>query len=85
MDQLATDAFKAALGAGPVGGLLFYFLWGTKNELATARAKIDQLQGQIVDMMKSQLESEPSRRETLSKLTRLVEDQTVLLKERLTP
>ena len=74
---------KAMLSAGP-GGLiaatLYYFYRDKAAELIAARSKIDQLQSQIVDMLKAQLESEPARRETLSKLTRLVEDQSVVLK-----
>jgi len=77
---------KAMLAAGPGGliaSVLFFFYRGKAQELEGARAKIDALQAQIVSMLQAQMETEPSRRETLSKLTRLVEDQTVLLKERL--
>ncbi len=74
---------KAMLSAGPGGliaSVLFYFYRGKAQELESARNKIDTLQAQIVTMLQSQLESEPTRRETLSKLTRLVEDQSALLK-----
>ena len=71
------------LAAGP-GGLiatvLFFFYRGKATELDAARNKIDALQAQIVAMLTAQLESEPARRETLSKLTRLVEDQSIVLK-----
>ena len=74
---------KAMLSAGPGGliaSVLFYFYRGKSQELDSARSKIDQLQAQIVAMLQAQLESEPERRETLSRLTRLVEDQSVVLK-----
>ncbi len=77
---------KAMMAAGPGGliaSVLFYFYRGKATELETARSKIEQLQAKIVEMLQAQLESEPTRRETLSKLTRLVEDQSVLLKEKL--
>ena len=74
---------KAMLAAGPGGliaSVLFFFYRGKSTELEAARSKIDQLQAQIVAMLQAQLESEPARRETLAKLTRLVEDQSVVLK-----
>ncbi len=84
---MESDIAKAMMAAGP-GGLiatvLFYFYRGAKTELETARQRIDQLQDRIVTMLQAQIQDEPARRETLSKLTRLVEDQTVLLKGRLT-
>ena len=73
------------MGAGPVASLLFYWVWRLTKEGERKDTKIDQLQGQIVAMLQAQLESEPTRRETLSKLTRLVEDQSVLLKGKLQP
>ena len=74
---------KAMLAAGPGGliaSVLFFFYRGKATELDAARSKIDALQAQIVSMLQAQLESEPERRETLSRLTRLVEDQSVVLK-----
>ena len=80
MEQLGADVAKAVIGAGPVAALLFYFLWQKQKELDSTKSKCDQYQAQIVAMLQAQLESEPARRETLSKLTRLVEDQSVVLK-----
>ncbi len=78
---------KALLSMGTGGlisGIILFFYRGRTTELTqeliAARSKIDTLQAQIVTMLTSQLESEPTRRETLSKLTRLVEDQSALLK-----
>ncbi len=79
MEEL-TKAFLSAGPGGLIAATLFYFYRGKSTELDAARSKIDQLQSQIVTMLQSQLESEPARRETLSKLTRLVEDQSVVLK-----
>lgn len=77
---------NALLQAGP-GGLiaatLFYFYRGKQVELDAANARVAALQDRIVAIMQSQLESEPQRRETLSAIARLVQDQSDLLKEKL--
>ncbi len=74
---------------GVVAGVILFFYRGRATELTqelvVARTKIDELQATVVAMLKSQVESEPARRETLSRLTRLVEDQSVLLKGKLVP
>ncbi len=78
---------KALLTAGP-GGLIaatiFYFYRGKDIELTAERAKSTALQQQIVAMLQAQLDSEPKRRDTLDALKRLIEDQSAILKAKVT-
>ena len=94
MEQLAGDVFKAAMGAGPVAALLFYFLRQKqteldgvrvecKGELDAAHAKVDALQEKIVGMLQAQLEAEPARRATLEAIARSIEAGNAILKNRL--
>lgn len=82
------DVFKlltgtGGLGAGAMAGVWFY-LWRQRGlEIDKRDAKIDTLQGEIISMYKSQLESEPQRKETLAGIARSIESQGDLLKERL--
>ncbi len=69
---------------GTIAGIIFFFYRGRTVELTAdltaERAKTAALQAQIVTMLQSQIEGEPQRRETMSKLARLVEDGNTLLK-----
>lgn len=88
MDGLTADMFKSLIGAGPTGILagVWFYLWRQRGlDLDKRDAKIEALQSEIIGMYKSQLESEPSRRETLSGIARSIEDQSDLLKDRLKP
>lgn len=83
-----SDAFKLLSGLGPGGTLAAFvlYLWRQRGlEIDKLAAKVDSLQAEIIGMYKSQLESEPNRRETLSGIARSIEDQSDLLKERLKP
>jgi len=83
MESELAKAMLSMGSGGVIAATILFFYRGKATELDAARNKIDALQAQIVSLLQAQMESEPSRRETLSKLTRLVEDQTILLKERL--
>jgi len=83
MDELA-KAFLAAGPGGLIAATLFYFYREWAAEITALKSKIDQLQTQIVSMLQAQLDSEPKRRETLDSLKRLIEDQSAMLKGRIT-
>ncbi len=69
---------------GTIAGIIFFFYRGRTTELtaelAATRLKVDTLQDRITAMLQSQIEGEPQRRETMAKLARLVEDQSVLMR-----
>ena len=73
--------------SGPSAGILCAFLaylWiGRGKEIAALQARVDALQQKIQDMLQSQLEGEPQRRQTLADITRAIADNTNLLRERL--
>jgi len=83
MDELA-KAFLAAGPGGLIAATLFYFYRERASEITALKAKIDQLQTQIVGMLQAQIDSEPKRRDTLDALKRLIEDQSAMLKGKLT-
>ncbi len=69
---------------GTIAGIIFFFYRGRTaeltTELAAERLKVNALQAEVVGMLKSQIEGEPARRETMARLTRFMEDQNALLK-----
>ena len=73
--------------SGPSADILCAFLaylWiGRGKEIAALQARVDALQQKIQDMLQSQLEGEPQRRQTLADITRAIADNTNLLRERL--
>ncbi len=73
---------------GTIAGIIFFFYRGRTTELtvelAACRLRVDTLQGQIVSMLQAQIESEPKRRDTLDALKRLIEDQSAMLKAKVT-
>ncbi len=73
---------------GTIAGIIFFFYRGRTTELtaelAAERVRSAALQTQIVSMLQSQIESEPKRRDTLDALKRLIEDQSAMLKGKIT-
>lgn len=93
MDGITADMMKAMLGLGP-GGIaagIWFFLWRSRGaelvdsraETAAARQKVDDLQVKIQNILQSQIEGEPQRRETLAAIARSVADTNSMLKDKL--
>lgn len=80
------DPITTALVSGGPGGIIaatiFYFYRGKQTELDAANLRIAALQDKIVNILQSQLESEPQRRETLSGIARSIQEQSTLLREK---
>lgn len=90
-----SDLFKLLTGTGGLGAgalaAVWFYLWrgrgteldASRAETAVARQKIDDLQNKIQNILQSQIEGEPQRRETLAAIGRSVMDTNSMLKDRL--
>lgn len=93
MDGVTADMMNALIGLGP-GGIaagIWFYLWRSRGaeletsraETAVARQKVDDLQVKIQNILQSQIEGEPQRRETLAAIGRSVADTNSMLKDKL--
>ncbi len=82
MVDIPTNVMVAAGAIGTaVTGAVGWLFRSKQAELDAARAKVDELQGKIQNILQAQLEAEPQRRETLASLVRAQAETNVYLKD----